>query len=407
MKRFLRSLLLLTLVLCMGAGIALADTYYVKPDIESPLSLRDAATNDVLTVIPAGTALEPDGAKSTDLCAYVTYNGFSGLVLWNYLTRTAPGGGADPLTVTAPTPAPSAPAAPDVLTLRAVGAVIQTADSRNKAAGAEMAEMTVTPESNVIITAKIPRGRKIECWVFNGVRYDFLKSVKSLRMTAFDRSWTVEVVYQKTDALTLRSPAEIQAARTGQPLIAQVNNGELCHIKSGTKGGGGWITRFDFTADYTNRATGAAEQGGQLTAKIRAKVPNGKKVTGWLFDETEIYPIGANVTDFVVRTLDTSMTYEPIFGKKAGPTAPPTTVPPNPVVRYVTVTCSNCRFSGGGYSGATSGSVPVGTKITVTGNENSSENYWEINGSTSGPSGRTITRTINVNTTIHCMPVIN
>ena len=56
MKRFLRSLLLLTLVLCMGAGIALADTYYVKPDIESPLSLRDAATNDVLTVIPAGTA---------------------------------------------------------------------------------------------------------------------------------------------------------------------------------------------------------------------------------------------------------------------------------------------------------------------------------------------------------------
>ena len=82
--------ILVALVLCLlCTGASLADTYYVKS--ADPLSLRDENTNEVLTTIPTGTALEPIGDKCTDLCAYVTYNGYSGLVLWNYLTRTAPG----------------------------------------------------------------------------------------------------------------------------------------------------------------------------------------------------------------------------------------------------------------------------------------------------------------------------
>ena len=408
MKRAIRILVALALCLCLGA--ALADTYYVKSD--APLNLRDENTNEVLTSIPAGTALQPVGEKCTDLCAYVTYNGYSGLVLWNYLTRTPPGQASAPAPAQTAAPAPAvtaapAPAAalpaPGVMTLKAVNAVIQRANSRNKAEGAEMTEMTVTPGDNVIVTAKPPRGKKVDYWVINGVRYDFLHAISTFRMTGFDQSWTFEVVFRKTDAATLRSPQAIQEARTGQPLVCRVVNGELCHTNGNTKGGGGWMSEFDFTRDYTNLASGLPEQGGQLTAKIRASIPRGKKVSGWKFNQTELYPKGATVKQFIVNTLDTSMTYEPIFGRAPAPTAKPSvTDPPAPSVKYVTLTCVNCT-----YGGKTSAKVPVGTKVSVTANENSSEVDWVVNGSNIGRHGRTITRTIKTNTTIKAYAVIN
>ena len=407
MKRTVR--ILFILILCLLVVTAQADTYYVKSD--APLSLRDESTNEVLTTIPAGTALTPVGEKCTDICAYVTYGGYSGLVLWNYLTRTAPDQAAVSQTAIPPQPSSgvsqpatgTAPSAEGPMTLQTVTAVIQRANSKNKAEGAEMTEAVVTAADNLIITAKIPKGKKIDYWVINGVRYDFLRTVSSLRLTNFDQSWIFEVVFKKADSTTLHSPEEIQAARTGSPLLCKVISGELCHIKSGTKGGGGWITEFDFTNDYSNRATGVMEQGGQLTAKIRAVIPKNKKIVGWKYNETEVYNMGATVSQFVVNSLDTSMTYEPIFGKAAAkPTNPPSTE-----TKYVTVKCINCRITGGGYSG-TSAKVPVGTTITVTSDGNSSEVYWEINGSTSSaPGGKSITRKINVNTTIKAYPVIN
>ena len=56
MKREMRFLVALLLVVCICTGTAASETLYVKTDIESPLSLRDADTNEVLTTIPAGTA---------------------------------------------------------------------------------------------------------------------------------------------------------------------------------------------------------------------------------------------------------------------------------------------------------------------------------------------------------------
>lgn len=338
MKRKFCILTALLLALCLCVCTAAADTLWVRPDVESPLSLRDMNTNEVLTTIPANTPLEPDAARSTDLFACVTYGGYTGYVLWSYLTLTPPDGAA------AAQPAPSAQAAPETapgtFVLRVAGAYIQRAEKVNKGAGEEMSEMTVTPEDSVIVTARIPKGKKLDYWVFNGVRYDFLRTVKWMRMTAFDRSWTLEAVYKDAPSETLRSEEEIQAARTGEPLVAEVVHGELCHIKQGTKGGGGWIRTFDFTSDYSNRATGAREQGGRLTAKIRPLIPKGKRVAGWKFDDTEIYP-GVVVNDFVVRSLDTSMVYEPIFAVRndpapervpdpPGPTRPPQTYVPDP-----------------------------------------------------------------------------
>ena len=134
----------------------------------------------------------------------------------------------------------------------------------------------------------------------------------------------------------------IRVINDGETLTAEVIHGELCHIKKGTKGGGGWIRTFDFMSDYSNRATGAQEKGGQLTAKIRPLVPQGRRVAGWKFDKTELYP-DVVVNDFVVRTLDTSMTYEPIFAVRVeprkepeNPPAQPTKMPnlPAPIITY-------------------------------------------------------------------------
>ena len=411
MKRTI--MILIALALCLCIGTSLADTYYVKSD--APLNLRDENTNEVLTTIPVGTALEPIGEKCTDLCAYVTYNGFSGLVLWNYLTRTPPGKDAAPKAgkTSTPTPAPKAeqprPTAapnPGVMTLKAVNAVLQRANSRNKAEGAEKEEMTVRETDNILITSRV---KTVEYWVINGVRYDFLKNVASFRLTAFDQSWTFEAVGKGNEPSTLLSDKEIQAARTGRALLCRVKHAELCHIKDirNNRGAGGWIHEFDFTDDYTNRATGAKEKGGQLSGRVKASVPKGKKVLGWKFDETELYPQRATVSAFVFSGLNVSILYEPIYTKTASATKPPVTNPPEKKTKYVTVTCIKCHITGGQYSGKTSAKVPVGTKISVIANENSSEVYWEINGSNIGKKGRTITRTINSNTTIEAFPVIN
>ena len=62
------------------------------------------------------------------------------------------------------------------------------------------------------------------------------------------------------------------------------------------------------------------------------------------------------------------------------PTPKPTKKPtptPTPVVEYYTITCYNCTFSGGGYSGATSGSVAKGTTVTIVGSSDSSSSYFE------------------------------
>ncbi len=404
MKR-LTALLLCVVLFIAVVPAASADTYFVNTGDGSPLSLRDPVTNQVLTTIPDGTPLIPDAMLSTDICAYVTFSGTSGLVLWRYLSHTPvrTETNANTNTTTAVTAAPVVaeitPAPQHVIqtqaddgkyTLTLIGAVAQHADRKNNATGAEMTTMDVTEQDNVVITAKIPKGQKIDHWVINGVRYDFLKTVRIIRMTKFDSDFTIEVVYNKGTSETLLSADAIQARRTGQQLLLTLKRSEFCHIKSDTTGAGGWHRDpFDFTNDYTNFATNRVEKGGQVTAKVRAIIPQDKSVRGWKFNQTEIYP-NVVIEQFVVRSLNTSMEYEPIFGDKT-----------------YHVTCKNCTFSGGGYSGAKDGYVKAGTVVTVT-SIWSYPSGWIINyGTIQWSHNVTITRTINADTNFECYMEIN
>ena len=320
MKKLLA--ILLCTVLLLSLCPALADTYYVSTEDSSPLSLRDEATNQVLITVPHGTPLTPDPDKSTDVCAYVTFNGYAGLVMWRYLSRAQPavltGTDQSQGQSTAVTVEPQLPAGQYQLT--AVGALIAPVNSKK----AGVASMVVTEEDNVTFTAQIPKKAKIAYWVINGVRYDFLKTVRILRMTKFDASFTIEVVYNTTEPETLLSADVIQAGRTGELLTVACKRCKLSHVKGDGHSGGGWIRDFDFTEDYTNRATGNTEKGGQLSFRVKAdntgtqRAPAGTVVTsrtvrGWRFNGTEVYP-NVNINEFLVHTLNIPMTYEPIMG---------------------------------------------------------------------------------------------
>lgn len=430
MKRLIWLLALAALVAL--ALPCLAETYYVQTEGDLAVGIRDAATDAVLGYIPSGTALEPDPDKSTELSAYVTYEGKSGFVPWRYLTMAEDEKGAEnagdkdnaPIVEEvilddAPeaTPAPAEDTTvPGSYTIRVVGGIIQRANAKNKAAGEQFESLEVTEEDNIVITAQIPRGRKVDYWVINGIQYDFDRKVSSIRLTHADRDWTFEIVYTRSDAQTLLTAEQIQEARTGEQLVITAVNAQLCHIKKGTTGGGGWIESFDFTEDYTNRATNAQEQGGQVTAKVKATIPRGKKVSGWKFGETELYP-NVQVTWLLPRMLNTSMTYEPIFsGASSATVTPGPTDPPTAVTRYYTVRCYNCTFSGGGYTNATSGTVAGGTTITLHANF-SAVHSWYVNG-TLKLRGRKATgyyndqrvsfsAAINKDTTFECYQEIN
>ena len=379
--------LFLLLALIVFAVPALADTMYVHTDGGADLSLRDEITNEVIGSIPDGTALSPDPQKSTDLYAYVTYQGKSGFVLWRYLSYQAPDGTGQTTNGDDNLPTPRA---------QADGSSVAMGRYAISVRGATV---VLNEDGTAKITAE---SQDVAYWVFNGVRYDFSDPVTELTVKDADRGWIIEAVPDGAEAQTLMTVEQIQADRTGETLVAEGIHAEMSHIDAAGNPGGGWRVSFNFTKDYQNQKTRYKEQGGQISLKVRAVIPAGKYVLGWKFGETEFYP-NAVIPTFVVRHLNTSLTYEPIFE------GDPNYVPPE--IPKVTVTCINCTFTGGDYSGATFGEVPVGTMITVKGE--GGYGSWEVNGSFLKDShgwyleSYTITQGIYVNTVIKFYLTIN
>lgn len=368
----------LVFTLCCLPG--LAETFWVQTEDGQPLNIRDESTNQVIGQIPDGAALTPDPDKSTDISAYVTYEGQSGFVLWRYLTRTEPEAADGVTKVDIPS---KGDAAPEESESEPADTVLEEGEFIISVTGATVSlsadgqgetSVVVGAEDVAYITAQVPEDGEVAYWVFNGVRYDFSENVTTLRVESADRSWEIEAVPADGEARTQLTAEAIQEARTGETLIADGVRAELSHVDASGNPDGDWRISFNFTRDYQNQATRRREDGGQVSVKVRAVGLWNQFVVGWKFDETAFYP-NAVVSDFVVRHLNTSMTYEPIFGSDTDMELP-----------KVTVTCVNCTFTGGGYSNATSGKVTVGTPIHVTGNGGSGS--WDVNGSlVYGPEG--------------------
>ena len=119
---------------------------------------------------------------------------------------------------------------------------------------------------------------------------------------------------------------------------------KLAHVRDDLKGAGGWMTTFNFTDDYMNKATKRIETGGRVTVRVKASIPKGKKISYWKFDDVKI-DFDKNVTEMIVYNLNVSKTYEPVFGKSKTTTNPPER---DPEPQYYAVECVDCTFSGGG-----------------------------------------------------------
>lgn len=261
--------------------------------------------------------------------------------------------------------------------LRTIGCVIQFVDGDGNAKGDAFTELnfgevyynTLTRKNvtdgsvDVRITADVPMGKKVAYWIINGAKYTFNTEVKSFTLRELPYGMTIEAVFSSESAQTLPTAEAIQQQRTGEELLVQVKSARMSHVDANHKASGGTFTEFDFTDDFVNNATGETEQGGRVTVRVAASIPDGKVVTYWRFNGARLN-FNSDVTSFVVEDLAQSMLYQPVFYTMTTPTP------------EYTIQCKNCTFSGGGYSGATSGTVPYGTKITITPSRTSSSGYW-------------------------------
>ncbi len=296
--------------------------------------------------------------------------------------------------------------------LRAIGCVIHFVDKDGNIKGDSFTELnfgeeyyntltrkTVTDGSvDVKISAEIPKGKKVAYWVINGAKYTFNNEVKSFTLREVPYGMVIEAVLSGNTAQTLPSTEEIQQQRTGETLLVETKSARMSHVNDKNKASGGSFTEFDFTNDFTNNATGETEQGGRVTVRVAASIPEGKLVTYWRFNGACLN-FNSDVSSFVVENLAESMLYQPVFYTKT-----------TPVPEY-TINCTSCTFSGGGYSNAKSGTVPYGTKITITPIGGSYTGYWtgsyNAGNYRDGVSAKPITWTVKNNCSFYWHAEIN
>ncbi len=326
----LKRLLTLLAALLLIAVSAQADTWYVYTPNGKTLNLRSPETNAVIGNIPYGTKLETDNMRSTETAAYVTWGGQSGYVKWSFLVPNPPParGGSKP------TPAPASKQAQKPMrsiiqllpadgegdiTVQTFGAYVEY----NKNSTGKYSAISFDVPVKVKITADPPKGKSIDYWVIDGMRYDFKPRVPTvITLDNVTDSVIVEAVPKGQISYTLLTDAAIQSMRTGETLIVDTIHAKFCHIRADDKGAGGWIKEFDFTENFTNRATKRMETGGRVTVRVKAIIPSGKKISYWKFNDMKV-KFNKNITEFIVRNLNVSKTYQPVFETVKTTTRPP------------------------------------------------------------------------------------
>ncbi|MBQ6078529.1 MAG: hypothetical protein IJK88_10585 [Clostridia bacterium] len=151
-----------------------------------------------------------------------------------------------------------------------------------------------------------------------------------------------------------------------------------CHMTLLDKKGnsvGKSYTEFDFEEDYTNPETKQKIKGGTIEFYVFADVPKGMEVDYWLINNVVYEMPYNNIVKFRVEDQTEATLYEVVFRKET-------------TKKQCTVLTENCWFTGGSYtSGTTYGTVPEGTKITVTGKvsmRSAAAGYFEGNPSGAG-----------------------
>ncbi len=252
-----------------------------------------------------------------------------------------------------------------------------------------MTRKTITDGSvDVKVSADVTKGQTVEYWVINGTKYTFNREVRSFTLREVPYAMIIEAVTAGAEPQTLLTADAIQQNRTGAPLLVESKDARMYHVDAQSKSGGDTFYEFDFTHDYINKATGEDEMGGRITTRVVARIPEGMRVSFWRFNGARLN-FNSDVTSFLVENLHESMLYRPYF------------------YQTFTVKCQGCTFSGGGYSGATSGTVAAGTQITITPGGNSYLGWWSGSYGTGEVTDKPITWTVNDNCSFEWHAIIN
>lgn len=210
----------------------------------------------------------------------------------------------------------------DTVIVKAVGASLQYLDDNGKGAGDAHSKIDFTNAyvnpvtgkdapakcADFLVTADNPHSSAIDYWVLNGVRYDFVNTVRYITVTGLTEDLTIEVVYKNGDSETLKSDSEIQAAKTGEKLIVSCENAKLRFAKGNGSASGDAFTEFDFTDSYVNKSSGKTVQGGSIALKVSANL---SKVAYWELNGAKFTFSTDTITYFIVKNLDCPMKYVP------------------------------------------------------------------------------------------------
>lgn len=189
-KAVLLILAAVMLFLCCAASAA--DAWYVKTPNGKTVNIRDEQTGEVIGHIPYGTAVYPT-EESTETVACVTYNGVTGYVSWKYLVQKKPAaykktssskkGGVE-----------EEPYGEGQYAVSVTGGVLQFPNKKGKAAGTKYLTVNFEEPVDLVVTASVPRGKKIAYWLVNGVKLKLTS--KSLGITAEGQDVAVEIVFK-------------------------------------------------------------------------------------------------------------------------------------------------------------------------------------------------------------------
>ena len=262
--------------------------------------------------------------------------------------------------------------------------------------------------TELVATAVIPEGMAVDYWELNGEPY--------------------YEDMEDTFLFTAQGNTVVDAKLRPERKVAAIN-AEMQFLDEKNKPKGDAFTEFVFEEDYENPVTKEAMPGGWITVNVEAVIPRGYDVDYWLINGVPYY-YSRTVRSFKVYDLNEATEYEVVLKKESAPSSTPKPTPkptqapiyyepdPEPTpnstpepVTYYSVSCSGCTFSGGGYSGASSGSVPAGTTITVASAVTSTSSvYWRGSysvGDSWNPGPNSFSYTVNSDCSFKCYAIVN
>lgn len=181
-----------------------------------------------------------------------------------------------------------------------------------KAAGAELYEInykgtpqgegtdSMTFEETAAFAVKAPS--RTNQWYINGVLYKL--NGKPDTIVIKDLTWD----------LTIGTLAgDVSEPEPEDSHIVKSKSARMRLADASGKVGGKWFNMFDFTDDYQDPVSGGTRTDGKVTVQVVSQVPNGQHINHWTFNGA-VFDFDTRVSAFYVNDLDTSFSYETIYG---------------------------------------------------------------------------------------------